>query len=1568
MKKLLFFLSLLIASSGVFAQHRSEQEAILIAKNFFKPAMKKTKLAVVPQQRVQAKLANMAKGTKRASTSQNSSYYIINDEANNRFVIVSADERMYKILGYSNNGMFDIDKAPEGLLFVLNGYREQYDNMLAGKVRFLSEHEEKKYEEIPYFLQTEWGQGEPYNLQCPDDPNGGKCVTGCVATAMAQVMKYYNHPSQGFGKMSYTSSPYGFNLAVDYSTFQFDWDNMPNKLTDNWNEEQKSAVSRLMYACGTSVAMQYTASGSGANPGNCAYALINYFDYNPNIKYYYRDYFTKQEWDSIIVKNLENKRPVIYGGSGEDGGHEFIIDGRNEDGLFHINWGWNGTYNDGFFELIALTPGKYDFSLGQSMVCNITPEKESITDDNDFYSTIFLPNDWINSVKVGSYTKSTFSRLMCCGSSYNSYNQHFNGYIGVGVFDKDFNFIKSLTQFSANIYSGAWYEDDITTFIYKYDASLFTEGSQYYLAPYSVEKGTSTYKLIRTTGGAFDWYLATVEDGVVKLNLKGEIKPDIPDGLVGTFDVKALDNNDVMKYWQVSVTRENNSNKYIFQGIDPVISGGDNMVFGYMNETGQIFIPISEQKELSSNCYIHSYTSPDNIIVRINWDNSTMKIDGTWGTVERTGSGDNINQTNLSYYKDATFSYPSAPIPVETPVITFSDGHQMTISCATDGAEIYYTLSDNGSDPNKQSIRYNTPITLTENAIVKAIAYKDNSASEIASRKYEEFIVATPLFTTNGNKVTISCETPGVSIFYTLDGTTPSTSSNEYTQEGITCNSTTIITAIALRKNWKDSPIANYQFIIPEADIVVENNIAGNLPSTISAAEKISSTGLYVSGELNGTDIKFIREMLTEGTLKYLDIKNSSIVGGGEPYYETTTSKYTTENNVIGDYMFTESANLLSIKLPSEAKVLGRNALSHCEKLVELELPEACEKIETFSIYYCKNIESITLPKSVKEFDGMNGIGCLKLKEINVANDNPYFKSVEGVLYTKDEATLVKFPRAKNSTSYSVLAQTKTIENHAFENTLIENIELPSTLTNIERYAFESCENLEYVEIPNSVTAIGSGAFSHCKKLKAVVISDNVKSLESFVFSYCTNLREFHVGKNLASIDPHAFNNCASLQKFIVDEENQTFCVYNNSLYSKDMQELILCPRGYYSEEYIIPDGVNIIESRAFADCKNVKSFLLPQTVTTIKGSAFENCAMKSISIPNSVILIEDAALNGCDSLESVILPSNLNRIEDRLLTSCRKLSYLYLPATIDYIGSRAFAYCRSLSTIYCEIEDIEKVEFYTSTYSPNVESFLDIPDTCTWHIPYGCTEKYKAQSWWVPTWRILEIYENSLTAQDVRITAGDKVILPIIMDNDNDIRSLQFDMKLPQGVSVVYDESEGEYLADLTSERGTKNHILDCAKLKNGNYRFVVSTSKLSNLNGHEGILANITLAVDEDLEGDKDYDIYLTNIELTAVQEDGTLKAVRPNDSKAKLTVSSYMWGDVNGDLKVTITDAGLIVNALLEKYSDEFNEKAADTNGDGTISITDAAEIINYILGNGEAGNKAKIKIIMQANEDF
>lgn len=315
-------------------------------------------------------------------------FYAFNN-SNGGFVIASGDEVAEPILAYCEQGSFDLDKAPDNFKWWLHQYERQiaFAKANSSKIHKLASydaHASASRQSVDVLCQTQWDQESPFYNQCPKSKSK-YCLTGCVATAMAQVMKYWEWPVTGTGSHTYTDTYYsGKTITRTFSDHTYDWENMLTKYSSTASSVQKEAVATLMADCGGAVEMQYDPEGSGAWTENLSYCFVNYFGYDKGVKHLYRDYFTDSEWDSICYNELINKRPIMYGGSAEGGGHSFLCDGYNAtNNTYHFNWGWSGEY-DGYCKLSAVKPySAMDFSYYQDIIVGVQPAKSgSVTPIN----------------------------------------------------------------------------------------------------------------------------------------------------------------------------------------------------------------------------------------------------------------------------------------------------------------------------------------------------------------------------------------------------------------------------------------------------------------------------------------------------------------------------------------------------------------------------------------------------------------------------------------------------------------------------------------------------------------------------------------------------------------------------------------------------------------------------------------------------------------------------------------------------------------------------------------------------------------------------------------------------------------------------------------------------------------------------------------------------------------------------------------------------------------------------------------------------------------------------------
>jgi hypothetical protein len=367
--KLLNTLFLLCTSSILFAQHVSINKAIGIARN---------NLSIVTGSRI--KSANVKNNGPEifpvlsSAAKTDTLMFILNDTLNNNFTIVAADERVWPIIGYSLEGRYNEKDQPPAFVEWLENMKKRIEYIKLNNIQpessvsqqwdNLSSPNFKSAEvltEVTPLLKTTWNQGCYFNALCPADGSGpcSHVQTGCVATSMAQIMKYWSYPTTGTGIRTYTHSAYG-NLTADFGSTTYQWSQMPENIAG-----QNDAIATLMFHCGVSVNMDYGPAASNAD--DPIHAFINYFNYSSEAELVLMNSYTASEWAALLKAELDLKHPVWYRGNSSDAGHAWVCDGYQNPDYFHFNWGWGGS-QDGYFYL-----GSMNYNKDQAAIIKIFP-------------------------------------------------------------------------------------------------------------------------------------------------------------------------------------------------------------------------------------------------------------------------------------------------------------------------------------------------------------------------------------------------------------------------------------------------------------------------------------------------------------------------------------------------------------------------------------------------------------------------------------------------------------------------------------------------------------------------------------------------------------------------------------------------------------------------------------------------------------------------------------------------------------------------------------------------------------------------------------------------------------------------------------------------------------------------------------------------------------------------------------------------------------------------------------------------------------------------------------------
>lgn len=314
------------------------------------------------------------------------------------FVIVSADDCVEPILGFSTESAFVAENIPAHVAFFLNEYTAEIKAIVESGVtddvinakweKLLNATAAPKTGAIVVgpLLTTKWVQYYPYNSKCPADANatsaGGHALVGCGAIVMGQVMRYWRYPTTGTGSHSYSCGSYG-TLSANFGNTTYDYDLMTNTISSVSAQVKIDAISTLLYHCGVSVNMNYGPTASWSNSNNIVSAMSTYFGYPATIQYKERSYYNDTQWLDMVKGELDDHAPFFYGGNGSYGGHVFVCDGYRDDDYFHINWGLGSSY-DGYYVLSHLNAGQYDFSSNQAIIIGIRGPQlpESVTDNS----------------------------------------------------------------------------------------------------------------------------------------------------------------------------------------------------------------------------------------------------------------------------------------------------------------------------------------------------------------------------------------------------------------------------------------------------------------------------------------------------------------------------------------------------------------------------------------------------------------------------------------------------------------------------------------------------------------------------------------------------------------------------------------------------------------------------------------------------------------------------------------------------------------------------------------------------------------------------------------------------------------------------------------------------------------------------------------------------------------------------------------------------------------------------------------------------------------------------------
>lgn len=598
MKKLLFSFVLLSVCGSVSAEQISVSQAASIAEKYLGEAVN------VGQNLGPAKM----KGLQMSAESPE--YYVFNTDGKKGFVIISGDDELTELVGYSNEGEFRSENAPENLRAWLDGYAAFVRSVRDGSSKPMRTIVNNGTLVVGPLVTTRWNQSEPYNLLCPYDSNYKvTCPTGCAATSMAQLINYHEWPEQGKGTKSYYSS-YGV-LSVDFSKSVYDWANMKDRyesyydedknVVNEWTDTEANAVAKLMYDCGVALEMGYGPYSSGAADTEMPLALCNYFNYHADL--ITRDGHTVDEFLARIKEELDNSRPLVFNGQGSGGGHSYIVDGYDSNDYLHVNWGWGGI-SDGYFNVSYMNPddlgtggGSGGFNEMQSIVVAYPDETgEGSVGQNVMRlvdSSMWGGGDGYVKALQESIVKGEDFKVEYYGI-WNMVNLDYIGEFALGIFDSDG---KMLSVTASN-----------KAIIGRFNLTYYPETLVANEELAALSDGDYTIRMISRQQGYDDW-VRVATDGIDIAVSGNEIKkrePVVPTAVISCENLEVLTSTvGIDDTIDIQITLKNDS-EYDFMGKVSLLVSNDETNKKMYKSSVNVFVGRNGEQTATANLRITS--------------------------------------------------------------------------------------------------------------------------------------------------------------------------------------------------------------------------------------------------------------------------------------------------------------------------------------------------------------------------------------------------------------------------------------------------------------------------------------------------------------------------------------------------------------------------------------------------------------------------------------------------------------------------------------------------------------------------------------------------------------------------------------------------------------------------------------------------------------------------------------------------------------------------------------------------------------------------------------------------
>lgn len=1558
-------------------------------------------------------IAMPQKGMRRApsanATQEQAPFYVFNIGDNGGFVIASGDDRTPTVLGYSDSGRMDLDSLPDNLKYWLGFYEEQIKNLdNSGNINSGQKRAAAVRTLVSPMVTSRWDQVSPFNNNCPKSSDGSRCVTGCVATAMAQVMYYHRKnstPEVLANIPGYTCNEGKVQVKETLAGAPIDWNNMvdaygyyapPHTLI------QEQAVADLMFYCGSSINMNYSPSGSGASTISVPAALVKYFDYDDGVKWERREGHTDAEWESMVYDELERGNPIIYSG----GFHAYVVDGHDGKGYVHINWGWSG-WDDGYF-LLSVASGSDDemggYGHNQNAIFGAVP-------NGDFPR---LTNRGLS--LTGSATVSNISTLSTIPVSFSLTVANLTGQAGsfeqaIGLYKNGelLSVVKELPNIS-NMADNGTKKQSVSLGL---DATL--PHGVYTLVPLS---RTASAEKWRKNGDYKQFITVVIHEGTAKL-IVGKVSVE---GEIITFASKEAkricvenwDTNgdgELSKAEAAAVTSLNN----VFKGIRYLETFDELQYF-----TGLRTI---EEYDFYSCSDLSSVIIPKNV-------ESIGKYAFAWCSIskifipksvrsiqENSFEPEDLKEIRMENGNPVYDSRNNCNAIIETGSNTLIMGCENTVipeGIKAIGDYAFHfcynltslTLPESVTSIGKCAFRYCTSLTSID--LPKNITVIGEGAFE-SCRSLQSVTLPKNLIEI-GNKAFNETK---------LETITIPASVRTIQQNPFPSSLTSLI--VDAKNPYFDSRDGCNGIMDTKTNILVLGCQTTVIPKSAVAIGDYAFYGCKLLKSIDiPSNVKEIGYFAFDGCdgLQKIDIPEGVTTLDTYAFWcdhLTTISLPSTIENISDRAFICVQLRSVEVKMNNPIKI-GSSTFTNSDKAT-LYVPEGCaEKYRNTSYWKdFKNIVEGSIPKRdlidfedlyvkdicVKNWD-TDGDGELSKAEAAAVTDLGLLFSTEymtsfnelqyftGLTTIPDEAFYycpnlksVSLPTSLKSIGNSAFARCRVLEgivvpegvesigekafsansiaDAPFPESTMSSVTLPSTLKSIGDDAFEFC-NFKTINIPQSVTTIGSYAFEGCHNLTSIDIPQGVKKLEWCTFLNCKSLKTVTLHEGLQRFDYGVFHSCESLKTIN------------------------------------IPKSLTNIGECAFKGCSSLAVINLSESVDTICDYAFYGSGIKSLFIPKSVKSIGGCVTGSCNQLASIkVDPANTvydsrNNCNGIIKTTENELyvgiQNTVIPNTVTSISGYAFRDCKQLKSLFipANISKIKQASNYESPFygCDNLVSIkvdanntvFDSRDNCNAIIGKRSDELvYGWQTTVIPnsvTTIGRDAFSDCLGLTSIVIPEGVTGINSSAFSNCENLVSVSLPESLTSWDWGVFSQCHSLTSIQLPSKlkyiaSGAYQHCLGLVNINIPESIELISGTAFKNCYGLKAVSlpSKLTEIGDEAFRYCDDLESVVIKNPVpptisgltfskcqgvTLYVPKGCVGAYRSADYWRyfeHIVEMTGVKGDVNQDGQVDVLDAVLLVNSIIKTKDVAMPLFFLDVNDDGEANISDVISVVNIIL---------------------